>query len=476
VALAVVGAVTLVNQLLLPLLGPRSVALIYLIGVVGLALRLGRGPVYLSAALSALLWNFLFLPPRFTLYIHNIEDMIMFGMYFVVALAMGQLIARIRAKERMDRRREERATALYLLTLELGDAASWDDIERAVVGNVDRVFRAGAALLLPDVESRLYGPFSEKEISTGQWAFDHGKPAGRFTDTLPVAEAMYIPLRTTGAVLGVLRLDWRRETPPTLEQRNLLESFVRHTALILARQRLRDAAADARVLAESERLSRVLLSSISHELRTPIAAIQSAVAALQGEAVAATPPALVAEIGEASERLNRLVGNILDMSRLESGHVKPNLDWCDVTDLVNVTLQRTRGVLSQHVVSAALPPGLPLVRVDFGLLGQALANVLHNAAVHTPVGTAVQVSAEVQGRELLITVADRGPGLPPGSLERVFDKFYRASGAPAGGSGLGLSIARGFVEAQGGRMVAANRTGGGAAFTLALPLVEAPAL
>ena len=267
-----------------------------------------------------------------------------------------------------------------------------------------------------------------------------------------------------------------QSSPPTIHQRNLLEAFTGQMALALDRQRLQEASEKSKVLAESERLGKTLLNSISHEIRTPIAAITTAVSGL-AEAKAATPEfqrAMVAEIQEATGRLNRLVGNLLDMTRLESGHVKPKVDWCDVSDLIHVTLKATGKELAHHQVAVEIAPELPLVRMDFVLMQQTLANLLLNAAVHTPPGTAVQVSARVEEDALIFTVADRGPGLPPESISRIFDKFYRAPTAPAGGTGLGLSIAKGFVEAQGGQIKAENRPGGGAAFIIRLPLDETP--
>ncbi len=184
--------------------------------------------------------------------------------------------------------------------------------------------------------------------------------------------------------------------------------------------------------------------------------------------------AFIAEIHEAGQRLNRLVGNLLDITRLESGHMKPRLEWCDVADLAGVALRQLKKELANHSVSTSLPAGLPLVQMDFVLMQQALTNLLLNAALHTPPGSAVQVSASVEDRSLLLTVADRGPGLPADAIHRVFDKFFRAPAAPAGGTGLGLSIVKGFVEAQGGQVKAENRAGGGAAVTIRLPLGTTP--
>lgn len=473
---AVVAATTLVNLLLLPMIGYRSVALLSLLPVMALAMVTGQGPVYLAATLSALTWDFLCVPPRYTFYISNFDDAALFALYFVVALAMGQLIARIRAKERMDRRREERATAMYLLTLELADASSWEQLDRVVADNVQRVFRAQALLLRPDAAGRFTADLPEKELATATWAYEHAAPTGRFTDTLPSASAQYLPLGTAAGPLAVLRLAWQQAHPPTLEQRTLLESFVRHIALVLDRQRLRDTEASARLLAESERLSKTLLNSISHELRTPIAAIQTAVGGMQqNTSNGFLQQALMGEVKEAAERLDHLVSNILDMTRLESGRVQPRLDWYDVGDLVQVAVRRVEPALGERPLTFSVASGLPLLKLDFVLLEQALVNLLLNVAVHTPPGTAVQVSAAVAEGAVELVVADRGPGLPPEALSRIFDKFYRAPGAPPGGTGLGLSIVKGFVEALGGRVHAANRATGGAVFTITLPIGEAPA-
>ena len=277
--------------------------------------------------------------------------------------------------------------------------------------------------------------------------------------------------------MGVLSLRFRDAAGLAPEQRDLIEAFVRQIALVVDRQRLREAEQQAKLVAESERLGKTLLNSISHEIRTPIAAISSAASGLAGTKGAASMEfqrAMVGEIQEAATRLNRLVGNLLDMTRLESGHVKPKLDWCDVADLIQVTVKAMANELARHHLTVEVAPGLSLIRIDFVLMQAALMNLLLNAAVHTPPGTAVKVSAAVEDKALALTVADCGPGLPADAIERVFDKFYRAPTAPAGGTGLGLSIVKGFVEAQGGQIKAENRAGGGALFTIRLPLGEPP--
>jgi two-component system sensor histidine kinase KdpD len=277
----------------------------------------------------------------------------------------------------------------------------------------------------------------------------------------------------------VLSLRFRSAAPLVSAQRDVLDAFVRQIALVVDRQRLREAEQQSKLLAESEHLSKTLLNSISHEMRTPIAAITSAASSLgdlDGTAAADLRQTLVGEIQEATGRLNRLVGNLLNMTRLEAGHVQPRLEWCDMADLIQVTLGEAKRDLARHRIAVEIPPGMPLVKLDFVLMQQALTNLVLNAALHTPPGTTVQVRAGTEGDDAFLTVADDGPGLPPDALTRVFNKFYRATAAPAGGTGLGLSIVRGFVGAQGGRVKAENRPEGGAVFTIRLPLGKPPSV
>jgi two-component system sensor histidine kinase KdpD len=485
IAVTAVALATALNAALDTFVGSYSLALIYLLIVVVLALFVGRGPVFLAATLSALLWNFFFLPPRFTFHIASVHDALMLGMYFVVALVLGQLTARIRAQERAERRREKRSTALYLLTRDLADATTVNEMSQRLVAQVSRVFECSVALLLRDATGNLNRTphpastwtVTDKEQGVAAWVFRFAKPAGRFTNNLPLSEGLHLPLVTRQGVIGVLSVKLASDTPPTLEQRDLLDAFARQATLVLDRLRLGAEAEQARVVAESERLSKSLLNSVSHELRTPIAAITTAVSALDGIAPGDPPElwrALTGEIQCSAARLNRLVANLLDMTRLESGRVKPRSEWCDVRDLVNAAVRKVEKELARHHVTVFLAPDLPLARLDAVLMEEVLINLLVNAAGYTPPGTAIEVGVAASAHELTFTVADRGPGLPPESVPHVFEKFYRVPGAPAGGTGLGLSIVKGFTEAQDGRVEAANREGGGAAFTLHFPLAESP--
>lgn len=407
----------------------------------------------------------------------------MFLTYFVVALAMGHLTARLRAQQAAEREREERATALYLLTRELAEAKDFAELLGAVIRQMGAVFKADVAVLLPDTPSRgqlVAYPFgsldvSEKEASVAAWAFRHAKPAGHATDTLPSAAALYLPLATPTGCIGIIGLRLRENRNLSLQERNLLDNFLRQIALVLDRQRLRETETQAKLVAESERLGKTLLNSVSHELRTPLAAITSAVSGLRDAGpLSAAQATLAAELDEATTRLNRLVRNLLDLSRLEAGHLHSNLDWHDMRDLVHTALQNLGRLLVGHPVKVEIPAELPLVKLDFALTEQILANLLSNAAAHTPARTGIEVRARAESGQLVLEVADHGPGLPPGYPARLFDRFQRGADAAPGGTGIGLSLVKGFAEAQGGTVTAANRDGGGALFTVRLPLTKMP--
>jgi len=443
-----------------------------------LALFFGRGPVLLAGGLSALVWNFFFLPPRHTFVIARAEDGILFVLYFAVAIVLGQLVSRIRAQEIAERHREERATALYQLSRELAQAGTRDEVVWQLTAEINRVFHTPAAVLLPGKTGLAVHPDSplaltEKEIHVAEWAFQHRQAAGHFTDNLPGADALHLPLASERAQLGVLSV-----SPPgatlTLAQRDLLEAYARQAALVLDRVALRANAEQSKLVAESERLSNALLNSISHELRTPLAVITSATNSLATHQNGEPQTALIAEIQEASARLNRLVGNLLDVTRLESGHVQPRLEWHDPADVIQTTVRTLQRELAGRTLRLEIEPGLPLAHLDFTLMQQALSNLLLNAVMHTRAEAAISLQAQKTGKEFVIRVADDGAGLPPELLPRIFEKFVRAQDAPTGGSGLGLAIVKGFVEAQGGTITAENKLSGGAVFTIRLPQSEAP--
>lgn len=473
----VLAALSIVSWFIVPHAGYLSVGLFFLLAIIVLSLRVGPGPVFVAGVASALTWNFLFIPPRFTFAIARFEDGLMFCTYFVVALISGQLTARVRAQERNERMREDRATALFHLTQALSSARSIDDAVFAALRQADAYFGAQTALLLDDGNGSTLMPhfagsfkLTEKERGVAEWAWRNRKKAGRFTDTLPSAEGFHLPLLREDVAVGVLILRMPPEASLTLGQRDLAESFASQLAQLVEREQLRAVGEREKLLAESDKLHRALLDGVSHELKTPLAVLTAAVENLSS-ADDSTRANLADEIRTATRRLNRLVNNLLDQTRLESGALRPRLDWCDGHDLVNAAVDGVREALDDHPFEIDIPQDLPLFRADSALMEQVIANLLLNAALHTPPSTPIFLAAgmERDRARIFFTVADRGPGLPAALRGRLFEKFQRGDAAKAGGLGLGLSIIRGFVTAQGGEVVAGENPGGGAVLTVYLP-------
>ncbi|QDQ42768.1 sensor histidine kinase [Methylacidiphilum kamchatkense] len=482
----VILAITLLCLWLNQWIGSRSIGMIYLLGIVIIALFVGRGPVLVAALLSAIIWDYVFLSPRFVTGIQGIENGFVVFTYFVVALVLGQFIARLRAQEKAERRREARISALYMLSQELSQAAGLDEIVIKVVEQLTHVFQAEVAVFLVNpYNNKLSGlphwastlKVTEKEAGVANWAFEHGKAAGRFTENLPLSKAYYVPLTTHKGCVGVLGINIPGIQSLSFDQKSLIQAFANQIALVIDRQRLAELAEHARVVAESERLSRTFLNSISHEMRTPLAVITAAVESLSKEdrLISSTDQrVLLEEIKSATFRLNRLVRNLLDMARIESGRFKLKREWTDIHDLINLALKETEKELAGRPLTVNIQQGIPLVRIDFSLMLEALNNLLLNAAIHTPAGSPVELNVSVKKNALVLQVADRGPGIDPEMLTRIFEKFYRGTGAPPGGTGLGLSIVKGVVDAHGGKVQVQNRPEGGAVFSIILPLENVP--
>lgn len=479
-----VALVTAVSYLIEPFTGYLSIALIYLLLVVALGLRLNRGPVLTLAATSAILWNFLFIPPRFTFYIEKFDDAMMFAMFFVVALAMGHLTSRLRLGEVAERRRERRTAALYELAHQAAFATDLDTGLRAAVRLIESIFGARAALLLRQKDHTLSNathpasslPLSEKEKSVAAWAFTSKTPAGRFTNTLPDSEATHLPLQARTAVMGVLSV-----RPPSgksfdRSERELLEAFAVLIGLILEKDHVVEAFKRAEILEASERLRRALLDSVSHELKTPLAAIQAGIDALSRQiGEDEKKKTTFQEVRSAVRRLHRVINNLLDMTRIEAGVIQPKLDWCDVTELIQSAADLAGEGIAERRIVIEVDHELPMVKLDQALIEQCLSNLLLNAAAWSRPRANILVRARLAADNLLLSVLDEGPGLSESDLKRVFEKFYRAPDARPGGTGLGLSIVEGFVRAHGGSVRAANRETGGAEFTLVIPVETMPA-
>ncbi|MFI5250895.1 MAG: ATP-binding protein [Bacteroidota bacterium] len=483
IAGAIISAVALICFPATQFFGYQTVSLILLLVVALLPLRFGSGPVLLAAALSALLWDYLFIPPRFTFVVAQGQDILMLITYFAIAAVTGTLTARVRAREKAVRQREERAIALYTLTKDLSNASKQDDVALAAVSNIKKFFDAEASVFLSETDGDIFTkahPASsyevdQKEFSVASWVYWNEKKAGKSTDTLPFATATYFPMSGPRYPLGVVGVRLKPKHQFTIDQEALLQNFLTQIASALEREQLNEIAKKSITFVESERLYKTLFNSVSHELRTPVAAILTASEALleglQGSQIGIQRD-LVNEIHTATGRLNRLIGNLLDMTRLDSGRITPMVDWCDLHDLINSAVNKLEHELSQHSVIIDIPPEFPLIKLDFGLIEQSIANVLLNGATYTPSGSEIHIRCSMEGDDCLIIISDNGPGFPQESLPRVFEKFYRVPGTSSGGSGLGLSIAKGFVEAHKGSIKVENRIQGGAQFTIRLPALS----
>ncbi len=456
--------------------GYQVISFILLFVVSILATFQGIGPILLASTLSALVWNYLFIPPRFTFHIERAEDIMMFGMFFFIALVNGVLTSRVRRQERLTSDREERTNALFQLTKELSQASGIADIVSIASRSIKKYFRLESIFILQDGNNNLKEKpetgsditFSLNEFSIASWTYKHSKKAGKFTDTLPSGEYTFYPLTGTSIKSGVIAVKLIK--PFTGDLGIFWDTFLTQISNAIEHEFLDELARKARFLDESDKLYKALFSSISHELQIPVATIMGA-----SDTLLATRhnmeirEELYREIFKASFRLNRLIENLLNMSRLESGRISPRVNWCDVRDLVNKVTGNLQDELKPFSLHIVVPDDIPLVKLDFGLMEQVLYNLVHNACQYAYPSTTIRIKAYYDHEHLHLEVMDRGPGFPADALPLLFNKFYRVEGTKSGGSGLGLSIVKGFVEAHKGKVIAENRKNGGARFIIIIP-------
>jgi two-component system sensor histidine kinase KdpD len=477
-------AVTLLSIPLAEHFDRSNIVAIYILSVVLIAVRFGRGAAAFAAVLSVCAFDFFFVPPRFSFAVSDVQYILTFIIMLAVGLITGQLTAGLRFQARVAAHREERAGSLYEIARDLSGAVQIDQVVRISDESIERTFRASAALLLPNAAGQLTDTSSRPgaaltvDIGIAQWAFDKGQPAGFGTDTLPGSEVLYVPLRAPTHARGVLAVKARnRRLLRIPEQRQLLDTFAALIAIALERVHYVEVAQDAVVRMESERLRNSLLAALSHDLRTPLTVLVGL-----AESLALTKPPLSAAQLETAEaiqdearRMSTLVSNLLDMARIESGEVKLNLQWQPLEEVVGSALNAARGMLKQHVLEVHIPRDLPLVRIDALLIERVLVNLLENASKYTPPGSRISLAAAVVGDQLSVSVSDNGPGLAVGREEAVFQKFTRGERESATpGVGLGLAICRAIVESHQGKITASHRPGGGAQFTFTLPLGHPP--
>ncbi|NWF69027.1 MAG: sensor histidine kinase KdpD [Chloroflexi bacterium] len=477
-AAALIGLCTLLAALMHTRFLPGSISMVYLLGIVLAAALYGRGPALLAALLAVALFDYFFVPPYRSFNVTNSEYALTSLVMVIVGWTVNTLARRIRYQVEAARQRERRTAALYDMTRELAATQSSATLARIAARHIGALFEAQVALLLPDDNGSLcaaHQPVPPIENDVAAYVYAQGRPAGQHTAARQAARLTYLPLRTaagaTVGVLGVLPAQPQRFASP--EQMHLLETFTAQITLALERAHLAAEAESTRVQIESERLRSTLLSSISHDLRTPLASMTGAASTLLQEQIdAAARRELATIVYEEANRLNRLVANLLDMTRLESG-VRLHKEWYPLEEIVGATINRLEPQLQNRPLTTALADDLPPVRVDSLLIEQVLVNLLENAAKYTPAGTPIRLSAWA-AEEVTVEVADQGPGLPPGTEEKIFDKFFRALPTAAGGIGLGLTICRAIIEAHGGRIWALNRAEGGAAFRFTLPYEPPP--
>ena len=458
-------------------IGYQAVSFVLLFLVSILAIFFGTGPILLAAVLCSVIWDYFFLPPQFTLHIEKPVDILMLIMFFIIALLSGVLTSRIRKQEKKIRIREERTNALYQLTKNLTMITGYKEVTNIASCYIKKYFQLDCAILVKndcnnlEIQSQS-GPeilLHENELSVSNWVFKHAAKAGKFTDTLPSGDYTYYPLKGDSGTMGVIAV--KQATVFTHGEEQFWEAFLSQISSKCEREFLREAAKQTYLISESEKLYKTLFSSISHELRIPVATIVGASDTLLAqEYPEITRKKLYNEINTASIRLNRLIENLLNMSRLESGRITPHPDWCDVHDLAYGVSESLSEELKPYKLSIIIPVNMPIVYIDYGLIEQVLHNLILNATQNAPGGSLIRIKFFFDNGILTIQVMDRGTGFQISELSSVFNKFYRGKNAKAGGSGLGLSIVKGFVEVHKGTVIAENRKNGGALFTIKIPV------
>jgi len=463
-------------------LGVTNIGVVFLIAVLASAVRFGLWPALLTSVAAIAAFNFFFLPPLYTFTIADPENVVVLVTFGIVSVIASNLTARVRAQAIVARERAAITESLYQFSRKLAGVFVLDDLLWATAHQMAQMLKTRVVMLLPENgQLQVMAGFppedvlDESEIAAAKWVWERATPAGRRADSLPGAKRLYLPMKTGRGPVGVIGLDSDKPGPIlSPDQRRLFDALADQAALAIERVRLAEDIENSRLVAETERLRAALLTSISHDLRTPLSVIlgaASSLKSLEGTLDTEGRHELVNTIQEEGERLNRFIANLLDMTRLESGAIAPRLEACDLSDVVGSALRRASRVLSGHKLTVALEPNLPLVKLDPVLFEQVLFNLLDNAGKYAPPDTTIEVSSKRIGGQISIVISDQGPGIPEGDLERIFDKFYRvqATDRKNAGTGLGLPISRGFVEAMGGTITASNRETG-AVFTITLPI------
>jgi two-component system, OmpR family, sensor histidine kinase KdpD len=482
-SLGLVGLATLVGLFFRGRFDPANLVMIYLAAVVVAAVYLGRGPSLLATVASVLAYDFFIVPPYLTFVVSDTQYLLTFLGLFIVSLVISTLTVRVREQAEAAIQREAQTTALYNLGRDLTSAIDLKEVVQIIISHISEVFGREVAIFLPEngqVQTYASSPGYQpdvNELAVASWAFMHDQPAGLGTNTLPAASLRCQPLKTARGLVGVLGI--RPKEPGSLlppEQRQGIAAFANQAALAIERAGLAEQAHQTELLQATEKLQTALLNSISHDLRTPLVSITGALSALEeenGSLDKAAHQSLVQTAREEADRLNRLVGNLLDMTRLEAGALQIKREPCDVDDVIGTAVEQMKDRLAGHALKINIPKAMPLIAVDFVLIVHVLNNLLDNAVKYSAPDSPLEIEARIEPKKVSISILDRGLGIPKEDLERVFDKFYRVQRPEhVHGTGLGLAICKGIIEAHGGRIRAENRVGGGTSMIITLPVAE----
>jgi two-component system sensor histidine kinase KdpD len=460
-----------------------NIAMLFLLTVVLVAVRFGRGPSVVATVVGVSAFDFFFVPPKFSFAVSDLQYVLTFAVMLVVGLITGHLTAGLRYQARVASHRESRSRALYEFARDLSGVLQAEQISETTQAIIQRAFRAKATLLLPDADGRLQSPVPAVpglDVGIAQWAFDRVETAGISTDTLPASNFFYLPLVAPMRTRGLLAIQPEsRRWILIPEQRQQLDTFAALAAIALERVHYIEVAQDALIHMESERLRNSLLAALSHDLRTPLTSLVG----ISESLTRSRPPLSTVQqqmaqaLHDETLRMSALVANLLDMARIQSGEVKLNLQWQPFEEVVGSALRASAAQLTQHQIQTRLERDLPLLHFDAVLIERVLCNLLENAAKYTPAGSRITISAEVSGSLMNVMVYDNGPGLPAGREEAIFEKFTRGERESAKtGVGLGLAICRAIVEAHDGKIQAGKSPDGGACFVISLPLGTPPAM
>ncbi len=478
---ALVFAATLLGELVKTRLEPTNLAMLYLLAVVIAAVRWGKGPAAATAILGVLSFDFFLVPPYLALQVADVQYVFTFIGLLAAGLVVGTLASRMREQAIQARRREAQTAALYRLAADLADSAGFDAVLQAIRKNVKQIVNCGVAIYLPaggalELASHDPGfPASEGEKGIARWAYENGTMAGGSPDEAAKRKTRYLPFKTPAGVIGVLGICLRQGAERlTQDEEGLLNALVSQAAVAIQRANLAEQSRHMELMRQTEKLQSALLSSISHDLRTPLVSITGTLSTLQENDPGlddATRKELIENASEEADRLNRIVGNLLDLTRMEAGTLRVSKRPCDLRDVLGASLEQLRERIGDRAVRVSIPRDFPEIPMDYSFMMKAFYNLLDNAVKYSPHDSPIDIGARVRETAAVIEIRDRGTGIPVGDLASIFERFHRTEKAKrVAGTGLGLSISKGIIEAHGGRIAARNNADSGATFIVTLPL------